>query len=437
VSTGPDKTVALLDINDSNLQLWCGGVALHSPGYALLDGQQYIFGNTARAAARLRPRDINTRYWWQLNTETLQPALGPARHTADLVHAHLLDIHQQAGQPEELILAVSSSMHEDQLALMLGIIQQCPFNAVGLVNRSVALASLYPGPGKLYHMEIQLHQAVISELAQNNGNVELGRVFPLPGCGLLQLQERLVEIIAAAFIRQTRFDPRRKADAEQQLYDALPDTLRALESAGEYNLVVMGYRARINRGDLLVAGEHLFNSASEVIGVLKPGDRVIMDPGANLLPGLIEQFSRAEIVSKTALSQAVEQQQAKLLQRDQALNFITSLPCLVQPGAPLRNEPASESPQHTAVPAASGQAQKAVPTHLLRGASAVALVASGTAVGEGWELHYSAGNWQLRGDGHKAVQVNDTAYRPGQALHSGDTVVIGAGTCALLIDVGP
>jgi hypothetical protein len=320
---------------------------------------------------------------------------------------------------------------------MLGIIQQCPFNAVGLINRSVALASLYPGPGKLYHMEVQLHQAVISELAQNNGSVELGRVFPLPGCGLLQLQERLVEIIAAAFIRQTRFDPRRKADAEQQLYDALPDALRALESAGEYNLVVMGYRARINRGDLLAAGEPLFNSAPEAIGALKPGDRVILDPVASLLPGLIEQFPQAEHVCNTALPQAVEQHQPRLVQRDQALNFITSLPCLVQPGAPLRNEPASESPQHTTVPAASGQAQKTEPTHLLRSASAVALVASGTAVGEGWELHYSAGNWQLRGDGHKAVQVNDTAYRPGQALHSGDTVVIGAGTCALLIDVGP
>ncbi len=430
-------TVALLDINDSNLQLWCGDVALQSPGYALLDEQQYIFGNPARAAARLRPRDINTRYWWQLNTETLQPALGPARHTADLVHAHLVDIHQQAGQPEELILAVSSSMHRDQLALLLGIIQQCQFNAVGLVNRSVVLASLYPGPGKFYHMEIQLHQAVISELARSDSNVELRRVLPLPGCGLLQLQERLVEIIAAAFIRQTRFDPRRKADAEQQLYDALPDALRALESAGEYNLVVMGYRARINRSDLLAAGEHLLYSASEAIGVLKPGDRVIMDPGASLLPGLIEHFSQAELVSNTALPQAVEQHRANLVQRDEDLNFITSLPCLVQPNASLSNEPASESPQHTAPPAAPGQAQKALPTHLLRGASAEALVASGTAVGEGWELHYSAGNWQLRGDGHKVVQVNDTAYHPGQALHSGDTIVIGAGTCALLIDVGP
>jgi len=431
--------VALLDINDSNLQLWCADVSLHSPGYALLDGQQYIFGRPARAAARLRPRDINTRYWWQLNTEALQPALGPARHTADLVHAHLLDIHQQAGQPEELMLAVSSSMQRDQLALLLGIIERCPFNAVGLVNRSVALASLYPGPGKLFHMEIQLHQAVISELAESNGDVGLRRVSPLPGCGLLQLQDRLVEIIAAAFIRQTRFDPRRKADAEQQLFDALPEALRALESAGEYNLVVMGYRARINRSDLLAAGELLFNSSSEVFGDLKPGDRIIMDPVASLLPGLVEQFPQAELVQNTALPQAMEQHQAQLVQREQTLNFITSLPCLVPQSTAMIDEPASESTQQAPVPASISQAQQASPTHLLTGASAVALVASGMAVGAGWELHCSADNWQLRGGNPQTVQVNGIAYAPGQALHCGDTIIISAGTgagiSALLIEV--
>ena len=90
--------IALLDINDSNLQLWHGSTHLQSPGYALLVERQYRFGNPARAAARLQPRDINTRYWWQLSTETLQPALGPARHTGDLVHAQLQELHRDGGE---------------------------------------------------------------------------------------------------------------------------------------------------------------------------------------------------------------------------------------------------------------------------------------------------------------------------------------------------
>ena len=155
-------TIALLDINDSNLQLWHGAAHLQSPGYALLAGDGYRFGNPARAAARLQPRDINTRFWWQLSTEPLQPALGPARHTGDLVHAQLQELHREGGQPSEVLLAVSGSMQRDQLSLLLGIVQQCPFDAVGLVNRSVALGSLHGAGGRLFHLEIQLHQAVIS-----------------------------------------------------------------------------------------------------------------------------------------------------------------------------------------------------------------------------------------------------------------------------------
>ena len=197
-------SIALLDLNDCNLQLWHQDTHVQSPGYALLRGQQYTFGAQARAGARLQPRDINTRYWWQLSTEALQPALGPARHTGDLAHANLQALHREAQQPSEMVLAVSGTMAHDQLSLLLGIVQQCPFDAVGLVNRSVALGSLYSHSERLFHLEIQLHQAVICELTAHNNTLELQRTVPLPGCGLLQVQERLVEIIAAAFVRQYR-----------------------------------------------------------------------------------------------------------------------------------------------------------------------------------------------------------------------------------------
>ena len=102
--------IALLDLADSNLQLWHDNTRLQSPGYALLEGNDYVFGLPARASARLKPRDINTRFWWQLGTEALQPALGPARHTADLAHAHLNALHREGGQPGEILIAVPGTM---------------------------------------------------------------------------------------------------------------------------------------------------------------------------------------------------------------------------------------------------------------------------------------------------------------------------------------
>jgi hypothetical protein len=430
----------LLDINDSNLQLWGDDEPLRSPGYALLNGQRYIFGNPARAAARLRPREINTRFWWQLNTEPLQPALGPARHSADMVHAHLLDIHEQAGKPDELLLAVSGTMQRDQLALLLGIIQQCPFSAVGLVNRSIALGSLYDCNGRLFHLEIQLHQAVITALGQNDGNTELLHTTPLPGCGLLQLQERLVEPIASAFIRQTRYDPRRQAQSEQQLYDALPDALRALDTGSESNLEVNGYRARIERGELVKAGERLFSALAQAIGPLQPGDRVLLDPIAALLPGLLQEIPAAEVVENDALWKAVGRHGERLVQREQALSFVTSLPCLAQPGvtpkaaAPPAMGPGS-NPESAPVAEMSSGAKApspATPTHLLLAASARPLAARGTPVTEGCELYQHNGLWLLRGPATGGTQVNGLPYREGQALVAGDTVSCGEHRAALI-----
>ncbi len=423
----PDSmTIAFLDINDSNLQLWHGEQVFQSPGYALLEGQQYRFGQPARNVARLRPRDINSRYWWQLNTKTLQPALGPARHTADLVHAHLLDIHKQAGCPEEMILAAPSSMHRDQVALLLGIIEQCPFEAVGLVNRSVALASQCSASGKLYHLEIQLHQAVISEVTSVNGFVELQDVFPLHGHGLLQLQEQLVEIIGRAFIHQTRFDPRRKADTEQQLYGHLPAVLLAIEETGEHHLDIEGYRARICHDDLQVVARSLLESATRIIGKSAPDDRVMLDPGVAVLPGFVEQFPHAERISDKALIEAVKHHQGRLVHRDTDLNFITSLPHQ----APDSKSRVERMPEPDITPARSAAA-----THLLKGGHASPLPANGSTLDTGCELYLSDGNWQLRGEGLESVHVNGVIYSRGQILHSGDNISTATGTPVVLIEV--
>jgi hypothetical protein len=428
-------TVALLDINDSNIQLWHGDTQLQSPGYALLDGSQYSFGSSARATARLHPRQINTRFWWQLNTQALQPALGPARHTADLVHSHLMDIYETGGKPDEILLAVSGSLQRDQLALVLGIIQECPFNAVGLVNRSVALASLYGGPGKLYHLEIQLHQAVISELAESSGKVELKRTIPLPGCGLLQLQERLVEIIAAAFIRQTRFDPRRKAETEQLLYDALPTTLRDLQSASEANMEVGGYRARIVRSELVVAGNRLFDSAPDTMGVLAPTDRVILDPLANLLPGLRDSIPQTELLAADALPQALNQHLDRLVQRNETLNFITALPSLSETISPSRGDESTPPPIPEHSPPPTEEIPVAMPTHLLQGAVAIPLRSEGIELARDLEIFSSDGRWQLRGNVAGSQRVNGEVYREGTALKSGDSISSDAVTNAVLIEV--
>lgn len=417
-------TVAFLDINDCNLQLWHERGRIQSPGYALLAGSEYRFGSAARDAARLRPRDINTRFWWQLNTEPLQPALGPARHTADLVHSHLLALHKEAGEPAELLLATSGSMQREQLSLLLGIVQQCPFDAIGLINRSALLGSLHGNGGRIFHLELQLHQALLSELAPSGGDTALSRAVPLPGCGLLQLQERMVEVVAAGFIRQTRFDPRRKAATEQVLYDALPEALQALSRGNETNIEVNGYRARVTRAELSGVGRRLFESAAQTMGSLALQDQLLADPLVGLLPGIHDQFPQVQVAAPDAQWQAVQAHGDTLLSRGQALGFTTTLPCLARTrDAPI--EPATLEPMQSPEPIVQ-------PTHLLQGCHATALSAAGTALDNGAEIVEVSGSWQLKGDG---IRVNGDTAAAGVALASGDVLSTADGTEYQLITV--
>lgn len=415
-------TAPLLDINDCGLQLWGSGPVQQSPGYALLEGKDYRFGNSARGSARLRPRDINNRFWWQLSVEPLQPALGPARHTADLVHAHLKQIHSDAGEPAELLLACSGSMQREQLSLLLGIVQQCPFDVVGLVNRSALLGSLQAGPGRLFHLELQLHQALLTELAQNGDDMVVQRSVPLPGCGLLQLQERLVEVIASAFIRQTRFDPRRKADTEQQLYDALPRGLQNLAGSGECNIEVNGYRARVVAADMASAGQRLFNAAAETMGSLSPADRLVVDPLVALLPDLANKLPEAKVAAADALWQAARQHGDGLLNRGGPLSFVNALPCL----AVDNNDPIEPQPLEPVPPVVTQ------PTHLLTGATAHPL-AAGTTIAPGLEISRAGEQWQVAGKG----SLNGQGIEGKQPLAVGDRVNAADGSEFQLIEVVP
>ena len=444
--------LAWLDLHDSNLQLWHGDLHLRSPGYALLEAGQYRFGQTARAAARLRPRDVSTRYWWQLNTDTLQPALGPARHTADLVHAHLQALHRESGAPEELLLAASGSMRTEQVALLLGIIQQCPFTAVGLVNRSVALASLYAADGPLFHLEVQLHQALLSEIHHDGHEVALHKTTALPGCGLLALQERVVEAAASAFIRQTRFDPRRRAETEQQLYDALPDTLRSLRDSAETSLSLNGYHARLTRTDLQAASDSLYSAISGNVAQ-GAGARLLLDPLAGLLPGLQTRLE-ATVLQADDLQRALARHEPRLLQRAEALVFVSRLPAAAstatstaaptapaeEPAAELAPPPSSSAPNDAASASLEPQAglqQTPVATHLLRAAEAHPLQAAGTSLGGGWSLLGSDdGAWELHAaPGAQALLRNAASCSSGDITATGDHLQLADGSEALLIRV--
>jgi hypothetical protein len=114
-----------------------------------------------------------------------------------------------------------------------------------------------------------------------------------------------------------------------------------------------------------------------------------------------------------------------LVQRSEALDFVTSLPLTQAPGAP-----AAEAARGETMHEPAGRQ----PTHLLRDALASPLSAAGTQLENGWELFYKDNGWHLRGAGVQ-LTVNGSAYTSGQVLVAGDEIGLGAGRSALLIAV--
>ena len=270
----------LLDCNDASLRLWNEGNALWSPGVVWLRGDRYLFGKPAWEQARRAPREISNRYWHRLSTQPLSPALGPARHTADLVHAHLEALLNDISG--DITLAVPGAMESGQLSLLLGILQTLPVITSSVVHRSALVGAATAQ--SCAHVELQLHQASITAVTVESGVARAGETQLLPGYGLLGLMDEIAERIGEQFVAQTRFDPQRRAETEQALYLQLPDLLRALGTQSEVSCSVEGHTARIATDALRPVGA----AFTQALAPLLPAGtaHIALDALLSALPGL-------------------------------------------------------------------------------------------------------------------------------------------------------
>ena len=136
-------------------------------------------------------------------------------------------------------------------------------------------------------------------------------------------------------------------------------------------------------------------------------------------------FARLQVLASDAIYRALNLHQTQLIQREQALSLVTSLPCLEQNIIP------NAGAQDALLAAVQFATQ---PTHLLCGHVAQPLLESGTVLAGGGEIYHSNNGWQLRAV-DAATRVNSAAYRPGQILASGDVILLNTGDTALLIEV--
>ncbi len=389
----------VLDINDCGLSLWeQDELRLVSPGYALLDGKNYRFGSDACAQARLHPRTINHRFWWQLSTDPLQPNFGPGRHSADLVHGHLQNIHHLAQAPDQLILAVPGSLQSEQLSLLLGVVEQCEFDVVGLVDRAVTASASRPLQRHCNHLELQLHQALLTHIETTGGHAQRQQVIPIPGAGWLAVQDAVANAIAEAFIKQTRFDPRRKADSEQSLYNQLPEIVAQLNHSGELNLGLSGHRARLEQAAIIDSCRALTHRILQAVPDV--GGQTLLDVQLTLVPGLMQRIPQAEVLAKNSVANVIQSNLEQIHCEPGDIRFITRLPVQEQQSSSLGAAPEQPNPTDSPAATAPTPAPEEQPTS--------------------YRIEFSQGRYSVHPGQGRAPRVNGEALTRTRELQVGD-----------------
>ena len=457
-----------VELNDAGLVVARDGehgveVLPASPGYALLHDGQVRVGLDAASRARLAPLYAQNRYWHQLGLERLPWSAPGVQTHADLAFTHLASVLAAASPPPDsgMLLAVPPGYSREQLGLLVGIGNETGVTVRGLVDLGVAACAAQSSSPHLLHLDLQLHQAVVTvlEQARLEGALRRARYEMLPGSGLLAIQQSLVEMVATHFVRKTRFDPLHEAATEQALVDALPGWVAALATADEIPAeIASGVRTHavtIERAQLVGAIEHRLADLQRLVQASRPAGLAVelcVSAQAAAVPGLLERLAtlrdcRVTLLPPGAAARGALQYRDAIARPPDAVALVHRLP--IGAAAAQADAPASIE----SVP------PEQVPTHVLHGERAYAIterpLVLGTAVaGPARALPLPPGTPGLsrahctlvRRDGAAQVEdhstygtfVNEDRVTGRLALKAGDALRLGApGVTLTLIRVLP
>lgn len=426
----------VLSLNDHTLMVGnANGILARSQGSVVESGGDVLFGEEATARSRLYPVTFNNRFWHELDMEPLTRSIAHFRHHADMAHAHLLHLAHQAGLdssgPVETVVLVPGTFGREQLGTLLGIMQHSPFRPVALVDAGVIAGAAALEVEKGVHVDMHLHQMVVTGLLQDQESMRQQRAVAVPGLGWHQLETSLAALVTDAFIRQARFNPQHDARWEQHLHDRLPEWLR--QPPGEDDNLVMlleeegvRHQARLTRSALEHRLQSLYRRLFES-AALEPGPALMLAERCATLPGL--RRSLQEGLPGSGSSGIVQDEQLletglslsdRLRQSDGgALRFIRSV---ALPRHRRQSVPRREAGLGATHALSGGEAWPLAAYPFIRKAEDGVIVPARQAPGDGsllGEIRARDGQFSIHA-GSASLLLNGEPCAEGRPLHSGD-----------------
>lgn len=251
-----------LEINDAQLSIAIDGQLVDQlPGAVLSTPDGLVFGNDVRDAEAIARGDLYDQFWESLSETALKPPVAGLRHQADMVYLFLDYIWtKHSAGIDAVLLLVPGDYADEQVALLAAICRalNIPVNGIG----DAALVASIDIPTSGIHVDVYWRRWVITALRPLSGGLIRRTVISVDG-GVSEYEDRLAQMLANQFVRQTRFDPMHSAASEQALRDQIRAYIHAPSEGSDYRFTLQ-YGGRDY--SILVGAHDMENAVDDIFG---------------------------------------------------------------------------------------------------------------------------------------------------------------------------
>jgi hypothetical protein len=355
-----------------------------------------LTGVAALARIRLQPTLVSTRHWAEIAREAL-----PSSQALSLAGADLGALIAAAGaapsgdapSPEALWIAVPARFGARALGSVLALTRGIGLSVAGFVDSAAASVAALDVSRTALVLDLGLHHLSVTAVeteareagaaAHAGGTVRRRRAVVVERGGLLELYDAWLDLVRAAMVKRTRFDPLREAASEQQLFDSLPRLAAEAAASGSATALVETrgerFEVTLGREQYAEVAERVYREIIRAFHELRPaGARValLVPQIVPALPGLAErlqQFAGCElIVLPQGFAAAAASRFEAPLPAGEAVKWLRRVPRLgaIEAGAGVRREMLG-----------GGRERAAPASHVLYGGHAYPLAAQPLSVG--------------------------------------------------------
>ncbi|MGE0583022.1 MAG: FHA domain-containing protein [Steroidobacteraceae bacterium] len=452
-----------LSIDDRALALAAEGRVLDvAPAIVRRQGGETQVGAPAGDILRSQPAAVSARHWNDIAGESGASATALSIAAAEIRQRLRAagDALRAAGQNVDLAawVAVGAAFSPRTLSDVLAAARAASLQVCGFVDAAVATVAPLGLAKPAIVLEVGLFH-VAATAVECGATVRRRRSIVSRGGGLLDIHQSWLDVVSAAMVLRTRFDPLHDAAIEQRLYDELPALAAQAVESGSATVALEGpggerHEVEVACDQLAAAAAARYRELERCLHELRRAGApvAVVVPAALLqLAGLRERLATLSdcelIVVPEGWAAAVASQLPVEESRDAPVRLVRRL-------AATTVQPQGDAPRRELLGERAGEGID--PTHVLHAGRALALTSRGLTVGRGGngeDIAVSAGAAGvsrrhctiLRGAGgvtlvdhsRHGTWVNDERVAGRTRLHAGDQVRIGEpGIGLALISVG-